>query len=1023
MMHSSIRILSLSLVVGLSVAAVSASAAEDLKQQIQNSSLDLSRAVELRNLTIELGGGVFDVDQGVLVPASPISGRVMEAVFVGKAQFHLSPPDEVEAQQLELFTQQATLEAEIQEAVFVVGNASIMDHLLHRSPATLDSATQALARKLFDGWVQGSERRVFGTDAAIWRAVSADPLYQEYFASEFHSMALGKFCLVLDPSESEQLMVGRFVPREIDDRQKRLSERALRMAQKRGRAIDWRLADLGDWDTWMRMSLRDEKGQATPGSTNFEPKHYDLEVRLDPKALTMEGKATLNLIAVRDGSRAVALDLFADLIPSSIRDGAGRELAWYRSGRDVHVMLADPVRKNESTTLEVNYSGVIFDNVGGEAFSLRDTGGWYPHAGATDRATYKLTLRWPKKYELMASGKVVESRLENKEQIETRVLEVPADEVSFEIGEFDVVEQQVGHVKMSVAFNRQGGTSTKEVEQEVVDTLKAALPFYEEKFGAYPLDYLTVVTIPREFSQGYLGFLTLADVLLYIRSPFAQGTGLENTSSRMRMETVAHELAHQWWGNLMGWKSYRDQWLSEALADYSAVLYLQSQSKRQSVYLAEHSKEWKQSLRQTTLDGRSLESLGPVVMGQRLNSSLSDRAYQAVVYGKGPLVFAMLGRAVGEDKLALMLKHLVKALSNQPIDTETFLASIEKMGSVNLSSFSKQFVYGTGIPEIYYTFQFKHSADGRWEVQGEARQGLLPHYDYRLVHKQAGWEIGRVRRNDSQVLDRTLLVPFQVILEDSGGVADNSKRNDYQTARGLGGTLKVSGPSTPFTFKIDKRPRDFWLDQRGEVLAYFFCSSREPKRALRYMAAEGPPEEGETMYKRALQAELLVGEALEDSGLTDRELKRASRLEDARTFFGLARWYLDQGRVDESRQALNSGEELIRASEGQFWQDERAALHSRHNLLRGEYKETYNRLNHELRMYFPVKAGEHASAGWRRAQWQEGRIGDGEEYAMLAVAAFETSHIEVAQLATKYAEERGADMTVLKQLLPPSKED
>ena len=72
-------------------------------------------------------------------------------------------------------------------------------------------------------------------------------------------------------------------------------------------------------------------------------------------------------------------------------------------------------------------------------------------------------------------------------------------------------------------------------------------------------------------------------------------------------------------------------------------------------------------------------------------------------------------------------------------------------------------------------------------------------------------------------------------------------------------------------------------------------------------------------------------------------------------------------------------------------------------------------------MYFPVKNGEHASDIWRRNQWSSGRLGDAEDYAMLAVAAFETSHTEVAQLATKYAEERRADMTALKQLLPPGK--
>src|SRR5882672_6626863 len=158
-------------------------------------------------------------------------------------------------------------------------------------------------------------------------------------------------------------MVGRFVPLEMDDREKHDRERALRMARKGGRGIHSRLEDLGVWDTWMRMELRDETGRSTLGSNSFEPKHYDLEAKLDPKALRMEGKATLHLMAVREGSRAVALDLFEDLTPSSIRDGAGHDLPWYRSGAALHVMLANPVHKNDSMTLEVKYSGVIFNGL------------------------------------------------------------------------------------------------------------------------------------------------------------------------------------------------------------------------------------------------------------------------------------------------------------------------------------------------------------------------------------------------------------------------------------------------------------------------------------------------------------------------------------------------------------------------------------------------------------------------------------------------------------------------------------
>jgi ATP/maltotriose-dependent transcriptional regulator MalT len=184
---------------------------------------------------------------------------------------------------------------------------------------------------------------------------------------------------------------------------------------------------------------------------------------------------------------------------------------------------------------------------------------------------------------------------------------------------------------------------------------------------------------------------------------------------------------------------------------------------------------------------------------------------------------------------------------------------------------------------------------------------------------------------------------------------------------------------------------------------------------------EGPPEEGEATYKRALEAQFLAGEALKSSNVSSRELQGESRLEDARIYFGLARWYLDRGRYDESQKALGSGEDLLHASESQFWKMERAAIRSRLDLLRGEYKDVYSRLYHELRMNFPVKTGEGVSAVLRRGQWQKGRFGDAEDYAMLAVAAFETSHGDVAQLAAKYAEDRGADMKDLQQLLASGK--
>jgi aminopeptidase N len=204
------------------------------------------------------------------------------------------------------------------------------------------------------------------------------------------------------------------------------------------------------------------------------------------------------------------------------------------------------------------------------------------------------------------------------------------------------------------------------------------------------------------------------------------------------METIADELAHQWWGNKLGWDSYRDQWLSEALADFSSVQFVAKQSDRPSVYLHRHAGEWKRSLDRVTKDGRTVESLGPVVLGERLSSSRSSAAYSAVVYDKGSVVFSMLARLLGEEPLAGKLRTLAEKLAHGTIDTETFIAALGRMSGQDLRWFADQFIYGTGIPEVYYTFRFSPGKDGEWVVEGEARQVVPADYRYTLLRTGSG---------------------------------------------------------------------------------------------------------------------------------------------------------------------------------------------------------------------------------------------------------------------------------------------
>ncbi len=993
---------------GFATSAGQAVAGTDF-DRVRAAELDLDRVVKIENFEIDLGYGAMMIDEGTVIPAKPVGDRTLELVFVGNARFLIEPPNAVERSQLALFTEQQSLDAVVSDVVLAFGAPEVMDGILQAGiAAPADADVRQRATKLFDGWISGAERKGFGVDAALVRAVHGDHAYRNYFAAIFSSEAHGRFYYFNDPSELEQVTLGQFVPFDLDDRQRYAVDRQIRRAKRRGRSIQTRIDDLGDWNTWLRTTLVDSQGQAQPGSPGFEPKHYELKATIRPSDKTIQARASLELLVEDANRRGLTLDLFADLKPSSIQDGEGRDLSWSRSGSDLHVVLAEATKAGETIELIVEYAGVALDKLEGGVFTLRDTYSWYPHAGLFDRATYDVELRWPKGRQLLASGRVVDSRIEAGMQVERHRLEVPAMAFSFEVGVFDVYREQVGHVQLTVAFSK---TSMSYLfkKKDVVETLKDSLTFFEEEFGAYPADYLTVVTVPRFFSQGFLSFVTLSHFLL-------QPPRDVDPDSQAWREVVAHELSHQWWGNKVGWYNYRDQWLSEALANYSAVRYISERAERPSVYLARNAQRWKGSLGRGTKERRSVESLGPVVMGQRLFSSHSSSAYQAVVYDKGFVVFSMLSNALGKDVFSQMLEALANAVSNRAINTEIFLKSIERMSGVDLEAFAQQFIYGTGIPEIYYNYEIAPAPDGKWRIAGEAHQMMKSSPRPRLIETEfETWDV-RPGEQTQEAPGFALLVPFQIILEGSN--TDEAwrarRRTGYSTGRGLGGNVLMKERETNFEFVVDEKPEEFWLDQRGQVLARCYSRNRWPKSSLRFEAQGRPADEAESLLRQALDAPMVSEAGIEALDLKQRDLDDDARLTDARIHLDLARIDLNRGRADGALDSLQRAEKLLGREFYNAYRSIRRRLWTRLDLRDGKYEDAYRRLEGKVRLTFPNNSGESLADVLRRTKWKSGRFGTAEDYAALAVAAFEIGNDTVARRAADEAEERGAEMAPLE---------
>ncbi|MES1245081.1 MAG: M1 family aminopeptidase, partial [Acidobacteriota bacterium] len=545
-----------------------------LRKDIEGLTLDTGRAVALKNVKLAAGLGMLQLSDGILFPATPVGGKVVEMVFVGKGRITLEAPDAIEAGQLELFTGASRLDAEFGEAALVIGLDAAVDAMLRKPAAQPDAATVEKAKALYQEWRKRREREILGVERSLLLDGLRDPSAEGCFAAWFRSDAgdtgaeQGDFLYTVEPASREQVTLGRFVPLDATEKEKRRILREISREQRKGRLIGLELDDLGQWDTWLSASLRDGQGRPRPGSPAFEPSKYTLDLTVDPD-LRLSGTARLDLDPVILGSRAVTIRT-PDLKVTRVTDAEGADLYHQTTGSELTVVLPKPAAQGtpeDTSSVVVHFESHPIEK-DWNIYRLLDTQGWFPQTGEINRAAIDATFHWPKGLDLMAGGRRVDGGEQGGQRWERRVLERPALGYTFELGNFDIDTVKSGHVEIRFAFGSGSAMTGRGTRESVRKAVQDSLSYFEEIFGPYPLDELTVVTANRGFSQSLPGFVTLSDALLNDAGMWNRMFGLED-----RRLVIAHEMAHQWWGDHVGWASYRDQWMSEALASYAALLY------------------------------------------------------------------------------------------------------------------------------------------------------------------------------------------------------------------------------------------------------------------------------------------------------------------------------------------------------------------------------------------------------------------------------------------------------------------
>ncbi|MGB6744057.1 MAG: M1 family aminopeptidase, partial [Terracidiphilus sp.] len=252
---------------------------------------------------------------------------------------------------------------------------------------------------------------------------------------------------------------------------------------------------------------------------------------------------------------------------------------------------------------------------------------------------------------------------------------------------------------------------------------QVAAQIYTQYFGPLPF---ARVAVTQQFACNYgqsWPMLVYLPICGFLDSTQQHVLGLRPDDMYWKMVTP-HEVAHQWWGQTVGFRSYRDQWMSEGFADESASIFLLLTRPKPNDYLDFWREERKRITEKNSMGFRPID-VGPVTMGYRLNTEKTGWSVtENLIYPKGAYILHMIQLMMwdpqnGDKRFMETMHDFVNTYKLQAATTEDFKAMVEKHmspamdldGNHKMDWFFNEYVYGTDLPAYHFESQLTPDGD------------------------------------------------------------------------------------------------------------------------------------------------------------------------------------------------------------------------------------------------------------------------------------------------------------------------
>jgi hypothetical protein len=630
-------------------------------------------------------------------------GTITGLVFEGEGTFRLTLPDRYELAQLRRFARRPQLEALEQPFTRLVLRTSDPKlAALFPAPAAPYS-NEPLAAKRHEAWLIDTFE---DADARIIAALLNPGA--EQFLADMRTADFDWLRYDFDSSRGEEIALLRDAPKGAEV-----------------------------WVSLDRPEERLEDGRSSPSAFRASLGHIDVKADLTDLSYevgrsqqrTIQGKYVVEetFTGVAEVTHALTLGLMptaksvkafsADGAPLTLfRDHVGKRSAQVDNklyDDELFVVLDRPLQRGEQQRIRFEYELETANYAPGRS--------WYPAVPEAfeQKHTGRLELTVGRKNELRAMGRMESKRENGSKETSIWLVERPAKMITFSTAtRFEEVEVDPGGIPPVVSFGPGYQFSNTAKLRNVAADVANSMQYFQHLFGSkVAADRFYVTSIAASHGQAFDGFLHLTEYTYTSEHPGA--------SQLFR----AHEVAHTWWGHKVGWKTYRDQWMSEAFAEYCAMMFVRDFVKGGNRYFDEMLRSYEGIVKGNLAGGFSKfnrpwliernaaerNRLGPIGHGYRASTSDIPTGYLIQTYYKGPLVLHMLRslllmRLGSDDAFIRTMRDFLAEYEGKAASTEDFRRVLERTVQSDFGWFFDSWIYRAEIPS--YTWKYSVKPEG-----------------------------------------------------------------------------------------------------------------------------------------------------------------------------------------------------------------------------------------------------------------------------------------------------------------------